>query len=57
MFRTILIWLCLIPDSRPVVLSPVGKAMVARLDEMHRDVDRLTHEEWQAKGRPDDPRA
>ena len=44
------------PDPRPVVLSPEGKAMIARLDEMYRDVYHLTHEEWKAKWRPDTPR-
>ena len=53
MFRPILIWLSLIPDPRPVELSPEGKAMIARLDEMYRDVYRLTHEEWKVKWRPD----
>ena len=57
MFRTILIWLGLIPDPRPVELSPEGKAMIARLDEIYRDVYRLTHADWMAKWRPDNPRS
>jgi hypothetical protein len=56
MLRTILIWLCLIPDPRPVQLSTEGQAVIDRLNEMHDDIYRLTHEQWRAKWRPDDPR-
>jgi hypothetical protein len=56
MVRTILIWLCLIPDPCPVELSPEGQAQIDRLDEMYRDVYCLTHEHWRSKWRPDDPR-
>ena len=56
MFLNIRIWLGFIPDPRPVELSPEGQALIARLDEMHDDLLRLTHEEWQAKWRPDNSR-
>ena len=56
MFRNILIWLCLIPDPCPVELSPQSHALIARLDEMHDDIFRLTHKAWHAKWRPDNPR-
>jgi hypothetical protein len=56
MVRTILIWLWLIPDPRPVELSPEGQAQIDRLDEMYRDIYRLTHEHWRSKWRPDDPK-
>jgi len=54
MLRRFLRWLGLIDDGAPE-LSPEAQARVARLDAMRDDIYRLTHEEWWAKWRPDEP--
>ena len=56
MFRNIRIWLGFIPDPRPVELSPKSQDLIARLDEMHDDIRRLSSEQWHAKWRPDNSR-
>jgi hypothetical protein len=37
-------------------LDAESRTRIARLNEMYDDISRLTHEEWRAKWRPDDPR-
>ena len=55
MLRTILRWLSMtLNDPRPAQLSREGQARVARLNQMRSDADRLTHEEWWAKWRPNE---
>lgn len=49
MLRTILIWLGVIPDPRPMQLSLEGQATIDRLNEMRDDIYRLTHEQWLSK--------
>jgi hypothetical protein len=58
MLRTFLRWLdrVLTPPALPNAdIDAESRARIARLNEMYDDIGRLTHAEWLAKWRPDDP--
>ena len=53
MLRKMLIWLSILPDPRPVQVSPEHQASIDRLDEMYGDIGRLAPEVGFAKWRFD----
>jgi hypothetical protein len=58
MLRAILGWLnrLFAPPTPPsAVIDDESDARIARLNEMYSDIHRLTHAEWFAKWRPNDP--
>jgi hypothetical protein len=58
MLRAFLRWLdrfFALPALPDAVIDDESRTRIARLNEMYDDIHRLTHTEWLAKWRPNDP--
>jgi hypothetical protein len=58
MLKALLRWLdqrFALPAMPRAILDDESQARINRLNEMYDDLSRLTHAEWLAKWRPDEP--